>query len=53
MGDNDREAQLEEIQSIQAIFYDLVHLDPPSRINVKFDYDVQLTIDLPNDYPST
>ncbi|KHN87465.1 Protein IMPACT -like protein [Toxocara canis] len=48
----DKEAQQDEIQSIEAIFGDLVHLESTSRINVRFEQDVQLTIDLPLDYPS-
>ncbi|VDK57714.1 unnamed protein product [Anisakis simplex] len=48
----DKEAQQEELQSIDAIFGDLVHLESTSRINVQFADDIQLTIDLPPDYPS-
>lgn len=48
----DKEAQSEEIQSIEAIFGDLVHLESTARINVQFEHDIQLTIDLPPDYPS-
>uniref|UniRef100_A0A915AZW9 RWD domain-containing protein n=1 Tax=Parascaris univalens TaxID=6257 RepID=A0A915AZW9_PARUN len=48
----DKEAQLEEIQSIEAIFGDLIHLESASRISVQFEHDIQLTFDLPPDYPS-
>ncbi|MFH4976120.1 hypothetical protein AB6A40_002829 [Gnathostoma spinigerum] len=47
----ERSPQLDEIQSIEAIFGDLIHLESTSRINVQFERGVQLTIDLPPDYP--
>ncbi|VDN59181.1 unnamed protein product [Dracunculus medinensis] len=49
---DDEAVRLEEIQSIEAIFSDIVFLESETRIVVKFDSSVQLTVDLPFDYPS-
>uniref|UniRef100_A0A0N5ASF4 RWD domain-containing protein n=1 Tax=Syphacia muris TaxID=451379 RepID=A0A0N5ASF4_9BILA len=51
--DDDLDIQQEEVESIKAIYGDLVEQDSPSRITVKFDYDVRLVIDFPFDYPSS
>ncbi|MCP9262890.1 Protein IMPACT [Dirofilaria immitis] len=52
MGEGDRKAQLEEIQSIESIYGDLIHLESSSQLSVRFN-DVQLTICLPKHYPTS
>uniref|UniRef100_A0A0R3S6A9 RWD domain-containing protein n=1 Tax=Elaeophora elaphi TaxID=1147741 RepID=A0A0R3S6A9_9BILA len=52
MGEADRKAQLEEIQSIESIYGDLIHLESSSQLSVRFN-DVQLTIYLPKHYPTS
>uniref|UniRef100_A0A8R1TS47 RWD domain-containing protein n=2 Tax=Onchocerca TaxID=6281 RepID=A0A8R1TS47_ONCVO len=52
MGEGDRKAQLEEIQSIESIYGDLIHLESSSQLSVRFN-DVQLTINLPKHYPTS
>ncbi|CAG9537262.1 unnamed protein product [Cercopithifilaria johnstoni] len=52
MGEGDRKAQLEEIQSIESIYGDLIHLESSSQLSIRFN-DVQLTICLPKHYPTS
>ncbi|VDN38960.1 unnamed protein product [Gongylonema pulchrum] len=49
---DNRKAQLEEIESVEAIYGDLIHLESPTRLSVHFTNDVQLIINLPEQYPS-
>lgn len=51
MGEGDRKAQLEEIQSIESIYGDLIHLESSSQLSVRFN-DVRLTVYLPKHYPT-
>ncbi|VIO88416.1 Uncharacterized protein BM_BM6736 [Brugia malayi] len=52
MGECDRKAQLEEIQSIESIYGDLIHFESSSQLSVRFN-DVRLTICLPKHYPTS
>ncbi|VDK86532.1 unnamed protein product [Litomosoides sigmodontis] len=52
MGESDRKAQLEEIQSIESIYGDLIYLESSSQLSVRFN-DVRLTIYLPKHYPTS
>uniref|UniRef100_A0A1I7W2X6 RWD domain-containing protein n=1 Tax=Loa loa TaxID=7209 RepID=A0A1I7W2X6_LOALO len=52
MGEGDRKAQLEEIQSIESIYGDLIHFESSSQLSVRFN-DVRLTICLPKHYPTS
>ncbi|VDM97244.1 unnamed protein product [Thelazia callipaeda] len=52
MAEQDRKAQLEEIQSIEAIYSDLIYMESPSQLSLRFSEDVQLNVSLPKCYPS-
>uniref|UniRef100_A0A915PQF3 RWD domain-containing protein n=1 Tax=Setaria digitata TaxID=48799 RepID=A0A915PQF3_9BILA len=52
MGETDRKAQLQEIQSIESIYGDLIHVESPSQFTVQFGV-AQLTIYLPKHYPTS
>ncbi|EGT31431.1 hypothetical protein CAEBREN_19307 [Caenorhabditis brenneri] len=50
---NDEEQRLAEIESISAIFPDLLEDVTEKQLIFRFDHDLSITITLPDDYPST
>lgn len=50
---SDAEQRLAEIESIAAIFPDLLEETTEKQLIFKFDRDISMTITLPDDYPST